>query len=371
MIIKQFFELLQSGLWNRSADVRLFDNTNWQGIFQLAKQQAVMGIVFDGIHTLPITMHPPRPLYLQWCTSVAQIEEANKLLNEVAGELFAYYKNEGLKPILLKGQGVAINYPHPEHRQPGDIDVLIGDAYYTRGNDLLEAYGGNRHPTGTYKHTSFDYRNVEIENHRIAAMLRNPISDRRFRKLAEELPGAALTVKLSGGDEVDIPPPTFNTMYLLVHAVTHFISGGVGLRQICDWARLVYTHKADINREELNTMLRNCHYMRPAKAFATIAIDYLGLPEEYSPVSITNADRKCTAMMLDDILQTGNFGQHDKRVNRRPTGYWRTRFRNYYRSIKRCWQFRSLSPSETTCYAITTAFLWSGVQLNKLKTKVK
>ncbi len=372
--LKQFFELLRAGLWDRPADAGIFEQkeTDWNAIYQLARQQAVLGLVYDGIGTLPAAMHPPRPLFLQWVAQVARIEEANRHLDKVAAEIYLLYTNAGIKAVLLKGQGVAVNYPHPEHRQPGDIDMFVGDTNYVPANNLLESQGGHRHPSGTYKHTSFDYCGVEIENHRIVAMLRNPLSDRRFRKISEkELPLRASLVELPEAGNVMVPPSTFNSLYLIVHIVTHFISGGVGLRQICDWARLVHIHAADINRNELKDMLSKTRYKRPAGAFAAIAVDYLGLPEEESPITITHSDRRNTGILIDDILQTGNFGQYDGRADRSEAGYWKTRWRNYMSSIKRCWRFRFISPSETGWYAVTTVIICIGIQWKKLFNRKK
>ncbi len=373
-IQKQFFELLRAGLWNRPADAGFFEQveTDWNAIYQLARRQTVLGIVYDGIGTLPATLHPPRSLYLQWVAQVSKIEEANRHLDEVATGLFSLYKRASITAVLLKGQGVAINYPHPEHRQPGDIDIFVGNTNYASANNLLTSEGGHKHPSGTYKHTSFSYQGVEIENHRLVAMLRNPISDRYFRKMSEKtLPHQASIVTLSGTGEVMVPPTTFNALFLIVHIVTHFISGGVGLRQMCDWARLMHVHAANIDRNELKNMLSKTKYKRPYGAFAAIAVDYLGLPEEASPIILTDADRRHTSILIDDILQMGNFGQHNDRADRNKVGYWQTRWRNYKQSIKRCWQFRFISPSETGWYAITTVIIWTGLQWKKLWKKNK
>lgn len=369
--LKQFFELLRAGLWSRPADVAAFHqvDTDWSGIYHLARRQAVLGVVYDGVGTLPPILHPPRPLYLQWVAQVARIEEANRHLDQVAAGLCSAYLEAGIAAVLLKGQGVALNYPEPAHRQPGDIDLFVGDANYARANNLLESMGGHRHPGGTYKHTSFDYRGVEIENHRIVAMLRNPVSDRRFRRISGHILQQAAVAWLPGAGEVRVPPPTINPLFLIVHIVTHFISGGVGLRQLCDWARTVHTCAAGIDRNELNKLLRKTRYRRPVGAFAAIAVDYLGLPQEESPVLLTENDRRYTRSLMEDILQMGNFGQHNERADRRELGYWRTRWRNYTESIKRCWRFRFISPSETGWYAATTVIIWAGLQFKLLKSK--
>ena len=53
-IQKQFFALVQSGLWGTPVDTTLFNiQTDWAQLYQSAKVQALLGITFDGMQTLP------------------------------------------------------------------------------------------------------------------------------------------------------------------------------------------------------------------------------------------------------------------------------------------------------------------------------
>ena len=49
--VKRFLALLQAGLWKMPVDAGLFRgaHVDWAGLFRLSKEQAVAGIVFDGI----------------------------------------------------------------------------------------------------------------------------------------------------------------------------------------------------------------------------------------------------------------------------------------------------------------------------------
>ena len=82
-IQKQFFSLVQSGLWGTATDAGLFDaQTDWAQLYQSAKAQALLGITFDGMQTLPQELRPKRELYLKWCNTLLQIEEHNHVLNQ-------------------------------------------------------------------------------------------------------------------------------------------------------------------------------------------------------------------------------------------------------------------------------------------------
>lgn len=62
-----FFSLLRSGLWGTQADVRLFGSlsaADWDELYHIARKQALIALIFDGVNTLPAGLRPPHPLYL-------------------------------------------------------------------------------------------------------------------------------------------------------------------------------------------------------------------------------------------------------------------------------------------------------------------
>ena len=58
----------------------------------------------------------------------------------------------------------------------------------------------------------------------------------------------------------------------------HFFVGGVGLRQICDWCRLLWTYRERIDRDLLLRRLQEMWIVSEWKAFGAFAVEYLGLP---------------------------------------------------------------------------------------------
>ncbi|NDW12633.1 hypothetical protein D0T50_06985 [Bacteroides sp. 214] len=372
MSLNQFFELLRSGLWEKPADISLFEEkeTNWQTIYELAKRQALLGVVFDGIETLPSELRPPRPLYMQWCARVAQIETANEHLNELTGELFAEYKKAGLSPVLLKGQGVATYYPNPKHRQCGDIDIYVGKKQYEQAKQIMEALGAVPEDEEYVKHAGFEYKNVEIEVHRIAAMLFNPAANRKLNRFIEKwLSGQPYLVMIEG-NSIPAPAPTFNAVYLFIHAFNHFLNSGIGLRQLCDWARLIKTGFNEIDRAEVTMLLSSMKLLKAAGAFAYIATTYLGLDSHDVPFPI-KSNKEDGEKLLADILIVGNFGQYDTRVIPRPKSYWGGKWHTFARAAKRCREFAQYAPTEAFWYPFILIRDSSAGQWELLNKKLK
>lgn len=144
MIRLTFLALVRSGLWNTPADPALFNGmsaADWGEVYHFARTQALLAITFDGMLSLPSEVRPPRPLYLQWAAQVARIEQSNIRLNAELPEIFMPYREAGLHPVLLKGQGIATYYINPLHRQCGDIDVYIGKEGQPIANSILLRHG--------------------------------------------------------------------------------------------------------------------------------------------------------------------------------------------------------------------------------------
>lgn len=363
---KQFFTLIQSGLWGTPADATLFNSqTNWKQIYQLARMQTLLGIAFDGIQTLPSEKHPPRNLYLQWCNALVQIEDNNRLLNKELGNIYTLYRANKIEPILLKGQGVAQNYRNPLHRHCGDIDLYLGN-HYESANKLLRLEATSEHEEN-YKHTNMKWHGITVENHRILNSLKSPIANRNFQKTINEWYNTSSWRMLSiEGCQVGVPPLEFDVAYILIHSVLHFLNEGIGLRQVCDWVNLLHSQRKQINHEKVADMLNRWGLTKATKAFGVIAVNYLGLPPEDLPIPYSDADLKIGDWLLNDILKAGNFGQYDTSRVKRPKGYWSGKWHTLTNVTKRCYELGMLAPAEARWFPIMVALQSIQVQWEKL-----
>jgi len=363
-----FLALVRSGLWNTSADPALFSAmaaTDWEELYQLARTQALLAITFDGILSLPAEARPPRPLYLQWATRVAQIEQANTHLNTELPEIFLAYQEAGLHPVLLKGQGIATYYINPLHRQCGDIDIYIGKEGQPVANRALLSRGAEAEGEASDKHASYSFHGIHVENHRIILRINNPLGNRYFQRLVRQWYPQHTEVREIHEYPVGTPPVTFNALYIFMHAFVHFLNSGIGLRQVCDWTRLLATRHEAIDTLLLEQHLRKTGLLRAAKAFGYITVRHLGLPEECLPFSVKGMEQ-AGEVLLEDIFATGNFGQHDARIKPRPKGYWAGKWYTFCRATKRCLKLRKYAPNEALWYPVTLIKGTVAIQINRI-----
>lgn len=112
-IQKQFFALVQSGLWRTAIDASLFEQqTDWQQLYRFARAQALLGIVFDGMQNLQQELRPQCEIYLKWYNTLLQIDEKNHLLNREASNVYALYRANLI-------DGIPICLPFISHRRNG------------------------------------------------------------------------------------------------------------------------------------------------------------------------------------------------------------------------------------------------------------
>lgn len=102
-----------------------------------------------------------------------------------------------------------------------------------------------------------------------------------------------------------------DAFYVFTHFLQHFYKGGVGLRQICDWCRLLWTCRDKLESQSLRSRIHRAGLTSEWKAFGAFAVKYLGMPTEAMPFYsadsgwMRKADKICSF-----ILEVGNMGHN-------------------------------------------------------------
>lgn len=305
------------------------EEIDWEAIIKLAKIHAVLGIIIDSIQFLPERQHPSGPALAKMNKFALGLIQANTVLENSAAHLVTFLKQHGVNGVLLKGQGVARSYYRiPQMRHSGDIDFYVGKATYKKAVDLcLQKLVKDRNTCHeTEQHFDFLMGGVPIELHRLASRIYTPSRNKRFQAwTAEQLEHSAnqRTVKI-GNTDVNVPSYDFDAIFIFYHAWRHFIMGGIGLRQLCDWALIFHTHAGDIDTAALEENISRFGMTKGWKLFACIAVTHLGVPHDkmplYDPAYCPKSEK-----ILIDILAGGSFGYYSKAVARTPIhghGLW-------------------------------------------------
>ena len=183
--------------------------------------------------------------------------------------------SRGIRMLLLKGYGCSLCYPKSEHRPTGDIDVyLFGKK--DEADDLVEKCLGIKVHREYHKHSTFNYGGVEVENH---AKFIDDVSHKsniRFEQILMSVLDKEECLK-SPIDNVLLPSPTFNALFLLRHTGEHFASNEITLRQVLDVGTFFQRYHSKIDWALIFKVYKEERMLRFFNAIATICVECLGI----------------------------------------------------------------------------------------------
>ena len=345
-----FFTLLRSAIWgNEPVLQRVVSDEEWDEIYAISKEQTVSGIMLDAVAKLPEEKKPGTKLRLKWIILQKSIEAQNKKMNGALLALLAEMKGHSIEPYLLKGQGVAQNYPLPAHRICGDIDIYFTPQYFEQAISFFTSKGCEIEGNAKDSHCETSYMDFKVEIHRKSATFYTKRLQRRYDEIVDSLLAEGKSFVEIDGCKVEVFPHMANAMQMLSHMLRHIIFSGLGLRQICDWVLFVNKYWAEIDKEKFVEYAKELQLWETYKAVTAIAIDYLGLPAEYTIGEINRREIKNAKKVLCLVMQYGNFGHYGEHSI---VGTRKERFNAYMWKVKNCIRFRKLAKSEAWNYPI-------------------
>lgn len=343
-----FIDFIKAGIWSEEIELPV-GFTEWKRVARLAKAQAMYGIVSNEIlNRVDDSKGMTNDLRVDLKSfKVSNIMAVNRV-NITTAKLFNLLKDKGFSPVLLKGSGLAANYPHPELRQCGDIDVYMGEEDYVKSYDLLIHYASridNVKDIWIDKNYSAVFGDVEAEIHRVADEHSSSALDRKLQKFTKEfLRNTTVSVEIAGVP-VETPSDTFNAFYVFLHMFRHFMIKGVGMRQVCDWMLFLTKHNTGINQEALKKALNDMHILRAWQDFVAMAVNYLGADSAVMPLYREGIRDRRQKKILKRILTEGNFGKSTAYFNDRSENYLVVKITSLCRHIERYMQLASLYPT--------------------------
>ena len=98
----------------------------------------------------------------------------------------ALYNAHGLKMMVLKGFACSLDWPRPEHRPCGDIDIWQF-GHYREGDKLVAAEKGIEIDSSHHHHTVFYWGEFMVENHYDFINVHARKANSRIEKIYKEL----------------------------------------------------------------------------------------------------------------------------------------------------------------------------------------
>ena len=308
-----FFELMKAGLWEKSVRLSPYGDIDFSEVQKLAEEQSVVGLIAAGLEHVE-DRKPVKQDVIQFIAQTLQLEQQNFAMNYFIGVIIDKMRAEGIHALLVKGQGIAQCYERPLWRACGDVDLFLDEKNYQKAKSFLVPLSSSIEEEDIHRlHLGMTIDPWVVELH---GTMRSAIS-RKLDYVIDEVQNRVFQdgeVRgwKNGDTEVFLPSADNDIVLVFTHFIKHFYVGGIGLRQICDWCRLLWTYRDSLNLGLLESRIREARLMTEWKAFASFAIIWLGMPKEAMPfhenskIYKTKANRICNL-----ILEAGDFG-HNK-----------------------------------------------------------
>lgn len=337
---KKFFELIQIAIGNKAGFDKAPTDKEWAQLFDLASMQSLVSVTLEGVNKLKTTnpnLNIDINLLLEWIGIQQQTIAENKNQNQRTKELCEIFKNAGYRSCVLKGQGTALYYEHPEYRQCGDIDIWVkGDR-----DEILNFARKNGYHIGhiDIKHSDIDFfEDVPVEVHFLPSWMYNPSTNEKLQKLFEEQ-----SERQFGNYDAEAgfthTTVDFDLVFSIVHIYRHIFSEGIGLRQLMDYYYILM-HSSPEQCKEAFEVLKSLKMAKFVGGIMWILRECFGMKEEYQLCAVNERHGK---YLLSEILTAGNFGQYDDRMLRIDK---EKRFERGFVQLKRNLRFLGYYPSE-------------------------
>ena len=281
---KAFLALVRAGIWESEVQLLPFGEVDYSAVLRLAEEQSVVGLVAAGLeHVDDVKVR--KEYVLQFVGQTLQLEQRNTAMNNFIGVLVEKMRETGIYTILVKGQGVAQCYERPLWRASGDVDFLLSPDNYRKAKQfLLPLSSSNKQDERYSKHLGLTIDPWYVEIH---GSLRTGLStclDKEIDKVQGDVfIGGNVRSWMNGSTTVFLPSPNNDVFFVFTHFIKHFYKEGMSIQQICDLCRLLWTYKGKVDVVLLKERLQRAGLVSEWKAFASLSVDYLGLPVEAMP----------------------------------------------------------------------------------------
>ena len=312
LVYKTYLSVLRAALWG----------TEWKGFEDASSDQIAQVVQLAAMHSTGALIFPmmlanegvqealDTGLKTQMKAVCAQTMLQQVKLQHTLLTAWQALKSAGIRPVLMKGAGLAALYEKPYFRSWGDVDLFVGKDQYHPACAVMRATFPDAlkfdEELDHYKHYNLIADGISIEVHRVTIGLQHPIDARRYARMEQKGMCAERVEEIVIGDtKVAVPEPTYNVLLVFMHSWEHMLTEGACVRQLCDLALLLHHYTAQIDRGQLKRNLQQLHLLDVWQVYMALLVALMGLPEEdapyYTHACVARAEKLCDDLLADKM----------------------------------------------------------------------
>lgn len=312
-----FLQLVRIGIGTGifpSSKFQVPGSIDWTKLKAFADAQGLSAVVLDGLDKCNVEMLPLQ-LKLKWIGDVLQnYEHRYKSYENAISSLAGFYHQHEFKMMLLKGYACSLDWPKPEHRPCGDIDIWqFGE--YQKADGLLRREKGIVVDNSHQHHTVFYWNNFMVENHYDFINVHHRKSGPKLEAIFKELGKDDSNCMELYGEKIYLPSVNLHALFLIYHTMLHFTSTEMSIRQILDWALFVKAHTNEIEWDWLLRIVDESHLRDFLNILNAICVEDLGFDSNIFPY--VQFDPELKERVLNDIFAPEFTGREPSNLLRR------------------------------------------------------
>lgn len=275
-------------------------------LLEEAKQQAVFPIIFTSLKDYLVSFLQEDDFKKYERSNSFYIVQSIRNLND-HNKLHRFLTVHGIKYVILKGQASAEYYPEPMLREAGDVDFIVSKIDLAKVDSILiNKEFKKKDDKGKHLFHWAYYKNRTVyEMHwKIPGL---PQDDSVVSPYISTIFDDAVLRENQNGSFM-VPSRFHHGLILLLHALSHLTSTGMGLRHLLDW--LVFENS--LSEEEFISLFKEplvkIGIWKCAKVFTRIGTLYFGCKDR---LCCRDVDEWVCTGILEDIFSAGNLGGKD------------------------------------------------------------
>ncbi len=310
---RNFFRLLRAGVFNEKEEIEPMSAWKWRQVYQYSLMHGISALLYDGVAqcSSQFSLQLPDDLKEQWQKSTHEVEEKNRQETVILSELYDTLSLLQLRPILIKGQRLAILYPRPGHRLSNNIEIFF--PFRTQGEKAdrwAREYGHNLNESEKYL-LSYEWKNAIVHHTHRLVHLTNRLLDSRLQAIIEqEFRESKVNILTLSDKHIECLSPTLELLYILVSIAKRILNNGVPMKLFVDLGIILRTIGDRVDFVLLQGWIEKLHMKNIAHLSAMMLITLFHFTEDeipfFQPEKKENLQR-----IISDLFEIGNANQSE------------------------------------------------------------
>lgn len=316
---KQLLTLLEGFMFGTGESKNLenlndLDEEQWNQVYGLASVQQIVPMIYQSHWKMAglsgLSQEAKGALkYQVMMQNVQQVQKTSAFL-----EIYQKLSEQNLQCLVVKGILCRELYADPDSRPSNDEDLFIKKEDLVKCDEILLKNGFSR------QSEDLDGDEIVYYNGRTGLMLEVHVDlfdpkEPAYGAMNDSFQNAFQRAKkfTVQGQEIWSLCETDHFLFLVFHALKHFLHGGVGIRQICDIVMAACAWCEQLDWEYIFEESRKYNADVFVINLLNIGVEYFQCSFEKYNISqqtvLTYKDKLDSEALLEDLLDAGIFGQ--------------------------------------------------------------